>query len=227
MEMALDRGDRHHPLVRVAQLQPGLLRADGARLEQQDAGDDLEAVGNPVLHLPKKRLLLRQQPLGLLEQVLLLALDCAPLGNVLERNEDRRAGLVLVADEPRVEQHCASAEVGEIVLDLEIVHRAMLGNDGLDQQAQGRHVPLAVAELEEPASASARRILFEMLVEAAAGGEHAQGVVEHDERLGQCIDDRESQGLGVAEIVELFHEDAPSGGSMSRLSVTAAPRPGR
>ena len=92
--------------------------------------------------------------------------------------------LVLVADQARVEQHRAAAEMEEIVLHLEAVHRLVLGDDRLDQQPQRRDIPLAVAELEERPATRLRRILLEIFVEAAARGKHAQVVVEHDERLG-------------------------------------------
>ena len=92
VEMALHRGDRHHPLMGVAQLVAGFLGGDRAGLEQQDAGDDLEAVGDAVLHLAKQGLVLGEQLLGMLEQLLLLPLDGALGGDVLEGDEDGRAG---------------------------------------------------------------------------------------------------------------------------------------
>ena len=70
------------------------------------------------------------------------------------------------------------------------------------------------------------RVFVEDLVEAAAGGKHPQSVVEHEERFGKGVDDRQRQGLGVGKIIELLHGFAPSGGSMSSLSATDAPRQG-
>ena len=52
---------------------------------------------------------------------------------------DRRAGLV--DHLAGVQQHGAPADAGKVVVDLEAVHGGLLGNDGLEQQAQGRDVP--------------------------------------------------------------------------------------
>ena len=61
MQMLLHGGDRQNPLMRVLQLQPRLLRLDGARLDEQDAGDDLQAVGDAVLHLLQQHFLFPHQ----------------------------------------------------------------------------------------------------------------------------------------------------------------------
>ena len=58
MEVLLHGGHRHHPLMRVLQMQACLFRLYGACLEKQDAGNELEAVGDPVLHFLKQQLLL-------------------------------------------------------------------------------------------------------------------------------------------------------------------------
>jgi hypothetical protein len=44
--------------MRVMQMLAGFLRGHGARLQHQDAGDDLKAVGDTVLQLPEQHVLL-------------------------------------------------------------------------------------------------------------------------------------------------------------------------
>jgi len=65
VQMLLNGGDRQDALMRVFQLQPRFLRLDGSRLDQQDAGDDLQAVGDAVLHLLQQHVLFPQQFLDL------------------------------------------------------------------------------------------------------------------------------------------------------------------
>ena len=59
--MVLHRRHGHDAAMGVLQVQPGLVGLDRAGLQQQDAGDDLQAVGDAVLHLLQQRLLLGQQ----------------------------------------------------------------------------------------------------------------------------------------------------------------------
>jgi hypothetical protein len=49
MQMLLNGGNRQNTLMGTLQLQSCLLRLDGTRLDEKDAGDDLQAVGDPVL----------------------------------------------------------------------------------------------------------------------------------------------------------------------------------
>ena len=61
LEVLLHRGDRDDPAVRVLQMQAGFRRLNDPRLHQQNAGDDLEAVGDAVAHLRKQRVSLREE----------------------------------------------------------------------------------------------------------------------------------------------------------------------
>lgn len=49
--MALHFGYRHDPLVGIFQMLARFLGSDRAGLQQQDAGNNLQAIGNPMLHL--------------------------------------------------------------------------------------------------------------------------------------------------------------------------------
>jgi len=49
LELLLHGCYRHHPLVCVPQVLPRFLRLHGSRLEQENARDDLQAVGDAVL----------------------------------------------------------------------------------------------------------------------------------------------------------------------------------
>ena len=110
MQMPLHGGNRQHALMRIFQLQPGLLRLDRARLDEQDAGDDLQAVGDPVLDLLQQHVLFPHQ---LLEP----PLDRAPVGNVLEGKQDGGMGALLVENLARVEQHGAPPDRGKLAID--------------------------------------------------------------------------------------------------------------
>ena len=55
--MLLQHGDRHHAIVRVTQMLARFGRLHLARTLQQDAGDDLQAVGHAVLDFMQQQLL--------------------------------------------------------------------------------------------------------------------------------------------------------------------------
>jgi hypothetical protein len=66
--MLLQGGDGHHALVRVEQVSAGLVGLHLAGALHQNAGDDLQAVGDAVLELLQKHRLFPQhvvlEPLG-------------------------------------------------------------------------------------------------------------------------------------------------------------------
>ena len=62
--MLLHGGDRHDAAVGVLQMLAGFLGGHGARLEHQDAGDDLQAVDDAVLHLGQQHFLLLEKIVG-------------------------------------------------------------------------------------------------------------------------------------------------------------------
>ncbi len=86
--MLLHRRNRHHPAMRILQVPAGFLRCHGTCLEQQDAGDDLQAVGYAMLHFLQQDLLLAEQVLGLLQENGLLPLDRAALGDIHEGEQN-------------------------------------------------------------------------------------------------------------------------------------------
>ena len=59
--MALNGGDGHDPVVRIPKVSAGLLGLDLAGALHQHARNDLETVGDPVLHLLQKDRLLANE----------------------------------------------------------------------------------------------------------------------------------------------------------------------
>ena len=47
----MERRDRHHTMVGIAQMRSRLLRLNIPRVLQQDTRDDLKTIGNPMLKL--------------------------------------------------------------------------------------------------------------------------------------------------------------------------------
>src|SRR3984893_13130825 len=135
--------------MRVLQMLPGFLRGHGARLQHQDAGDDLKAVGDTVLQLPEQHILMPQQLLRLPQQFFLLAFDGPPLGDILESKKKGRAGVVRVEHRAGVQEHDAAANPGKLMLDLERVHGGALRDDFLQKLAKSWNVPLTIAERVE------------------------------------------------------------------------------
>ena len=108
--MLLHGSDRQNALMRVLQLQPRLFRLDGSRLDEENTGDDLQAVGDAVLHLLQQHILFPQQ-------LLHLPLDGAPVGNVLECQQYGAVGALLIKDLARVQEHDASADRRKLAVD--------------------------------------------------------------------------------------------------------------
>ena len=181
MQLLLHGGNRHDPLVRVLQMQTRLFRLHRPRLQQNDAGDDLQAVGNPVLQFLEQHVLFPQQ-------LVLFALQDAPLGDVLDAEQNGRAGAALVEHLAGVQADRAVPEAGEFMLDLIALHHALLGYDFFQQIAKLWNVPLPVAQRVKMPALGLLAVDLERRIEGAARGDHAQLLVEHKNGLADRID---------------------------------------
>src|SRR6185437_5675845 len=119
-----------------------LFRLYGPRLEQENAGDDLKAVGDAVLHLLEQNLLL-------LKQVVLFAFGLTAPRHVLYRQKYGGGRTIFIKHAAGIEQHHAPADRGEFVLDLIGLDGAALRNDVFEECAEPRNVPLPVAQFEK------------------------------------------------------------------------------
>ena len=63
----------------------------------------------------------------MLQQLLLFLLGYAAFGDVLDRQQHHPAGDAFVADRESIELDRALAEIGEVLLELEALHRRLLG----------------------------------------------------------------------------------------------------
>ena len=197
----------------ILEMQPRLRRLHGARFHQQDAGDDLQAVGDPVLEF------LEQHPL-LPQQLFLLALQSALRGDVLDAEQNGPVGAFLVEELAGIEAHRALAEVGKDVLDLIAFHHAVLGNDLFQEHAELRDVPLAVAQRVEQPALGVLGADPEGQVEGTAGGDHAQLLVENDDGLAHRVDNALGKRTGIREGGELF----PDARQLHDASATRPPK---
>ena len=97
--------------------------------------------------------------------------------------------LVLGDNRPRIEQHGATADLGELVFDLEVVHHRLLGDDLFPASVRSA----GISHWPSPkCRAAALRLLavdLERLVEGAAGGDDAKVLVQHQQRLAHGVDD--------------------------------------
>jgi hypothetical protein len=125
----------------------------------------------------------------LAEQQVFFLLLAAAVGDVLDREQERGAVVVEVEQLAGVEPHGAPAQAGDIVLDLVAFDRCALGDHRLEQMTQVGEVPLPVAELVQVAAESGVPVDAEDLEERAAGGHHAQFLVEDEQRLAHGVDD--------------------------------------
>jgi hypothetical protein len=191
-KLLLHGGNRHDALVRIVKMQPRLLVAHRAGLDEKDAGDDLQAVAHPVLHFLKQHVLLLQQRLQ-------FTLHGTPLGDVLDGQEDRGVAILLVEQLARVEQHDAPPDDGEVPLDLERIHDGMLRGDVGQQRAQFRDVPLAIAQRVHGKTLHVLTLHPECQIERAVCGDDAQILVEHQQGLADGVDDRLGERMTFIE----------------------------
>src|SRR6476646_3715362 len=104
----------------------GLLRLHGPGLEQKNAGDDLKTVCNAVLHLLEQHLLL-------LKQLVLFAIGLAAPRHVFDRQQDGGGRTILKKHSAGIEEHHASANGREFVLDLISLDGAALRDNVLEE----------------------------------------------------------------------------------------------
>jgi hypothetical protein len=155
------------------------------RLHQDDAGNDLQAIGDPMLQFLEQHVLLP-------EQLLLFALQGAPLGDVLYTEQNGRIGPSLIEHLPCVQAHRAVSDAGKLMLDLIVLHHAMLGDDFFQQQSELGNIPLAVAQLVKQPALGLLGADLEGRIKRAARGYHAQVFVERQNWFADGVDN----GLG-------------------------------
>ena len=138
MQLLLDRRHRHDPFMRVSQVPARVFRLNRLCFKQKNARDNLEAVVDAVIHLFEKKILLPQQ-------LVLLALQGASLGDIFDRQQQARAAVAVVEYLSSIQQHCAPTDRREVALDLIRLNWGVVRDDVLEELAQCRNVPLTAA----------------------------------------------------------------------------------
>ena len=167
----------------------------------------MQAVGYPVLQFLQQHVLLPQQ-------LVLFLLQDAPLGDVLDAEQNGRVGASLVVHLPCVQAHRAMSEAGKRVLDLVAFHHALLGQDFFQQQPELWNVPLPVAQRIERSALGVLGADLEYRIEGAVCGDHAQFLVEDENRLADRVHDALSERQRVRDGGELF----PKAGRLHKRS---------
>ena len=124
-------------------------------------------------------------------------------------------GASLVEHLAGVQAHGALSEVGEFMLDLVALHHALLGYDFLEQHAELRNVPLAIAQRVKRPALGVVGLDPEGRIKGAARGDHAQLLVEHKNGLADGVDNALSERPRVCDVRELRSE-------VGRLHATSA-----
>src|SRR5580658_10291044 len=206
MQLFLHGSNRQDTLVRVFQMETRLFRLHRACLQQNDACDDLQAIGNSMLQFLEQRLLLPQQPVLLSQQFVLFALQDAPFGDILHAEQNGRAGAALVEHLAGVQAHRARSETGELMLDFIALHYALLGNNFFQQDAKLRNVPLSIAQRVKKSAIGILGADLESRIEGAARSDHAQVLVEYKNGLAHSVDNALSECPRISDGGELFPE---------------------
>ena len=147
-----------------------------------------------------------EQHVLLPKQVLLFALRGALPGDVLDAEQDGRIGTSLIEHLPCVQAHRAVSDAGKLMLDLIVLHHTLLGYDFFQEQPKLWNVPLSVAQLVKTPALGVLRADLEDRIERAAGGYHAQVLVEHQNRLADGIDNGLGERTRIFDVGELFSE---------------------
>src|SRR5580704_19207914 len=206
MQLFLHGSNRQDTLVRVFQMKTRLFRLHRTRLHQNDARDDLQAIGNSVLQFLKQRVFLSQQPVLLSQQLVLFALQDAPLSDILHAEQNGRAGAALVENLTGVQAHRARSEARELVLDFIALHHALLGNNFFQQHAKLRNVPLSIAQRIKKPAFGVLGADLEYRIEGATCDDHAQVFVEDKNGLVDSVDNALSECPCIGVAGELFPE---------------------
>ncbi len=187
-QLVLDRGDGHHAVMGVVEVAARLGRRHPAGALHQDGGDDLQAVGDPMLQLLKQHRLLA-------EQVVLQPFGEPRVGDVGHRQEEAHVGRIGVVksvgrDHQPARTQSRPRQIHLIGVDL---RRARQG--GSKQRAQLRDVPLTGAKGKQGLPNRARRVDPEGVEERGARRYHHQVAVEQKDRgVGRR---HQSQGQAV------------------------------
>jgi hypothetical protein len=104
------------------------------------------------------------------------------------------------------QEHCASADAQEIMLDFVVFRGSLLGNDLAKQQTKLRNIPLTISEVIQGFALSVVGIDFERQIERSARSNDPKILIEHNERFSNCVDDSVRKYPGILDIGELFSE---------------------
>src|SRR4029079_11331279 len=113
----------------------------------------------------------------------------APLGDVFDRQQDDVRQNLRVRHEPSVDHHDLPANVGEDVVDLDVVQLAFGVKTVAQQLSQTRDVPLAIAQRKQHFADRDVGRDAKGLKKRSVGVRDAKVRVEDKERLTHCIDD--------------------------------------
>lgn len=128
--------------------------------------------------------------------LLQLSLGPATLRYVLHRQHEQ-LGVAPRTQFPGVEQYDPSAYDRKRVREFKIIEDLALGNDILEEDPQGRYIPLAVSQLVDKLVLGFFGGDLERLVKRPIGASHSQGCVQHQQGFSHRIHDVLSVGFNV------------------------------
>ena len=150
---------------------------------------------NTVMHLS-------QQDVLLLQELCRLSLGGAPLGDVFDRHKNQLAVISLLEHLPGVQEHRASSDPGEFLLDFVRLHHGVARQDLLQQHPQLGDVPLAVPQRVDRTAFDILNVELERQIERTACGDHAQVPVEDQQRLADRVHDGLGQHAPIIDVQE-------------------------
>src|SRR4029079_641518 len=181
--------------MRVLQLPSCLFRLAGACFDQENAGYDLQTIGDTVLHFLEQHVLFPQEFLH-------LRLNGTPVGNVLKCQKHRSVALVLIEDLARIQEHDAPADGRKRSIDFIPIDRRAGGCDRLPTVATLSDVHMAAVNLIEQTPIDMVAHEPKGLEEGAAGSNDTQGLIKNHKWVADGINDSLRKRKSVPDIDE-------------------------
>ena len=188
-ELLLNRGDRHDPGMGVLEVPAHFLRLNPSGALHEHAGNDLQAVRDPVLNL------LQQD--GLLpHEVVPLARLGAGIGHIADGHEQAGSARIAILKPPHIDDQTPGALARAHKVDLIGVDAGAARRNHPEERCQRGHTPFPLPQCAQPSAGNGGWIDLEGSAKGCAGRDQGLVRIQEQERLvGRDHDSNRARGL--------------------------------
>jgi hypothetical protein len=170
----------------VMKVDTGFIRPDPARTLHKHAGENLEALGDPVLKL-------LQQDAPLADEVVLDLLGHARVGHVGDRQEETDTVRIAVVKLVSVKHETADTLARPLQVHLVAVNLCSTGRDRSEQRIELGYCPFSACEFANRSTDHVCGLELEGPAERIAGRYDGAVAIQKQQRRGRRRDDRQRQ----------------------------------